>query len=288
MVAAMIISVNFVALAGCSARGRNSLEKVDSYEDLHGLAVKPDGNLFITTHDGLFLLKDDTDLYRIGEEKGDLMGFVMNPRNPDQVYASGHPASGGNIGVVASQDGGVTWRRIFKNIGKGLVDFHAMAISLVEPRVIYGWYEDKLYRTDDGGHTWRFARANGLSRVVTLATSPRDPDTVYAGTVDGLFYSIDKGETWSAMEPSGFIGGIALDYRNDRVMYVFSEEYGLARSPDGGQSWYPINNGISLGQREIVMYIAIHPKDSRVLYAGTTQNRLLKTDNSGQLWKRIK
>jgi len=29
------------------------------------------------------------------------------------------------------------------------------------------------------------------------------------------------------------------------------------------------------------MYIAIHPKDNRVLYAGTNQNRLLKTDNIG-------
>ncbi len=288
MIAAILILAVSVVTGGCSTQNQDSLEKVNSYADLHGLAVRPDGNLFITTHNGLFLLKDDTELYRIGKEKGDLMGFAMNPWNPDEIYASGHPANGGNIGVIASRDGGVTWRRIFKNIGSGAVDFHAMAISLADPNIIYGWYEDKLYRTNDSGHTWKFARAKGLSGVVSLATNPRNSETVYAGTVDGLFISVDKGETWSAMATLGFIGGIALDYRNPKVMYVFSEQNGMSRSADGGESWYPINNGLTLGQREIVMYVAIHPKDSKILYVGTTQNRILKTVNSGQSWKQIR
>ena len=288
MEAVTLIAIVFVALAACSPKSQSRLEKVDSYPDLHGLAVRPNGDLFITTHDGLLLLKDDTELYRVGKEKGDLMGFVMNPRNPDQVYASGHPASGGNLGVIASQDGGVTWRRIFKNIGRDAVDFHAMAIGFTDPGVIYGWYEDKLYRTDDGGHTWKFASAKGLSGVITLATSPHNLKTVYAGTVNGLFISRDKGETWSVTTPSGFVGGIALDYRNEKVMYVFSEQYGMSRSADSGESWHSINNGLDLGSREVILYLAIHPKDSRILYVGTTQDRLLKTDNSGQSWKRIR
>lgn len=283
-----LVGLTSVALTNCSPKNPSSLEKVNSFQDLHGLAVKPDGDLFIATHHGLFLLKNDRDLYRVGNVDYDLMGFSMNPQNPEHVYASGHPASGGNLGVIVSQDGGLTWRQVFRSINGEAVDFHAMAIGLAEPKIIYGWYQNKLYRTEDGGNTWNFTGAKGLSEPLTLATSYQNPNIMYAGTGNGLNISRDKGETWSILAPIGLVGGIAADYENEKVIYAFTQKYGMAKSADDGTTWQSINNGLTLGSREAILYVTIHPGDSKILYVGTTENGIFKSDNRGQSWVRIK
>ena len=52
----------------------------------------------------------------------DFMGFVVHPTAPNQIYGSGHPVGGGNLGFIASTDGGKTWRQLSPGV-KGPVDF---------------------------------------------------------------------------------------------------------------------------------------------------------------------
>src|SRR5262245_6800739 len=78
----------------------------------HGLAVDESSRLYLATHDGLFIVepKDGT-AYPLSEIRHDLMGFTPDPRNPSVLYASGHLARGGNLGLIASEDGGRSWRQ---------------------------------------------------------------------------------------------------------------------------------------------------------------------------------
>jgi hypothetical protein len=47
------------------------------------------------------------------------MGFTPHPTNPSILYASGHPAGGGNLGFIASEDGGRSWSQAKDGAGCG-------------------------------------------------------------------------------------------------------------------------------------------------------------------------
>ncbi len=283
--------ITAVIIGAFFLRGKNSvgnLTPVDSFDHLHGLMVRPDGDVYIATHTGLYLLRNDKDLYRIGSVRDDLMGSSMHPKDPNKVYASGHPARGGNLGVVVSEDGGVNWKQIFRGLGGEAVDFHAMALSNADPNILYGWHSNRLYVTQDGGKTWRFANAKGLSNVVTLAADTKMSNKVYAGAYLGLYLSEDRGETWSLRSNVGFVGGIAVDPRDNNAIYAFTEQHGMAKSQDGGASWLAIADGISIRPPEAILYVAIHPQNSNVIYAGTTANKIFKSENGGSMWSRLR
>ncbi len=287
IVGAVVVALIFGALF---LRGKTNsvgdLTPVDSFDHLHGLAVRPDGDVYIATHFGLFLLRNDEDLYRIGSISDDLMGFSMHPEDQKKVYASGHPSRGGNLGVIVSEDGGVKWRRIFDGLGGEIVDFHAMALSPVDPNILYGWHSNKLYVTRDGGKNWRLAKAQGLSNVITLAAEAKTPNMVYAGTFRGLYASEDYGETWSLVSNAGFVGAVAVDPSDN--IYAFTEQHGMAKSLDGGANWLSINNGIAIQPPEAILYLALHPRDDNVIYAGTTASKIFKSENGGSTWRRIR
>ena len=70
--------------------------------------------------------------------------------------------------------------------------------------LIGGGPESAIYKTTDGGRTWK-KLSNGLPTVdigrIALAVSPQNPDIVYAlvyaaGDESGFFRSADRGETW--------------------------------------------------------------------------------------------
>src|SRR3546814_5804623 len=69
------------------------------------------------------------------------MGFTPHPADPEVLYASGHPAGGGNLGFIVSRDGGQSWAKLSDGAG-GPDDFHQMDISKADPQVIYGRSEE--------------------------------------------------------------------------------------------------------------------------------------------------
>src|SRR3546814_10407020 len=80
------------------------------------------------------------------------MGFTPHPADPEVLYASGHPAGGGNLGFIVSRDGGQSWAKLSDGAG-GPVDFHQMDISKADPQVIYGVFVE-LQKSTDGGQSW--------------------------------------------------------------------------------------------------------------------------------------
>src|SRR3546814_12827295 len=80
------------------------------------------------------------------------MGFTPHPSDPDVLYASGHPAGGGNLGFIVSRNGGQTWTKLSDGAG-GPVDLHQMDVSKADPRVIYG-VDGGLQDSTDGGRSW--------------------------------------------------------------------------------------------------------------------------------------
>lgn len=161
---------------------------------IHGLGYDSrNQRLFVATHYGLFVWKDGK-LFQLGEVRDDFMGFSLHPSNPDIIYTSGHPKTGGNMGVMISEDGGVTFKRILHGLQGEAVDFHSMTVSPVNRKILYGWFKGKLYRTKDGGKTWDFASGRGMPQqgfcfgAPCLTADTKDERSVYGRYTERVTY----------------------------------------------------------------------------------------------------
>ena len=251
---------------------------VTDFGDVHGLAVHPDdpGEVYVATHAGLIRGKDGR-WERVGTIQDDYMGFSMHPRNGSTFWTSGHPKSGGNMGVRLSTDGGFTW----KQIALDGVDFHAMTVSLADPDTLWGVYRGQLYRSQDGGNAWDVVNENPPG-IRALAADPEDRDALYAVTQAGISKSTDGGKAWHGLANVPATG-LAVDPTNATVMYAGGQGT-LSKSTDAGKTW----TSLQFDDPGMVGYIAVSPKDPRVVYAATYQTAVHKSTDAGQTWTLLK
>lgn len=260
-----------------------SLTRENQITHGHGLAadVADPNRLYIATHHGLLILLNDQDLSRMGKSRDDYMGFSLHPLESRVFFSSGHPAAGGNLGFQKSIDGGETWQKISDGLDEP-VDFHALAVSPVNPNLVFGWYRGNLQRSDDGGKNWRqFATPVPM---VALAADTREENVVYAASPQGLFKSQDKGESWVNLL-DGFVATVAVSPSDSLTLLVSSEKLGLARSGDGGQSWQKIPGNFN---GELPLFISFNRQNPPTVYLLTEKNGLYKSTDTGNTWSKVK
>jgi photosystem II stability/assembly factor-like uncharacterized protein len=124
------------------------------------------------------------------------MGLTIT--GPDRFLISGHSdpvqAKPAHLGLVASDDGGNTWRPVGLS---GQADFHALSAA---GATIYGFdsLTAAVMRSDDGGQRWQ----QGASFAMTdLDVDPDNPMHVISATSTGLQESYDGGMTFTAVAP---------------------------------------------------------------------------------------
>lgn len=179
----------------------------------------------------------------MGLEKTGRIGRVLiDPNNPDVVFAAalGHcygPQE--DRGVFRTTDGGETWEKVlFVDENTGCGD---MAMDTNNPRILFAgmwqleihtWGRESggpgsgLYKSIDGGMTWKKLEGNGLPKgplgKIALAIAPSDSSRVYALIETG------DGVPWKGQETSTGV---------------------LWRSDDGGDSWKLMSHDHNLTQR---------------------------------------
>ena len=281
MIAAAVLLV--VSPLVCYAQSGAPLADLLRSTHIHGLAIDRANSdrLLIATHHGLYILRlESGTVDLISELQDDFMGFTPHPTNARGLYASGHPARGGNLGFIASSDGGRTWTALSPGIG-GPVDFHQMDVSKADPSVIYGVYGG-LQISRDGGRNWsRVGPApDGL---IDLAASSTDVARVYAATQQGLLVSTDGGRAW---QPAHLLRHPAsmIEVATDGSVYAFLLGSGLLRTEEPSLNWQTLSN--DFGDRYL-LHFAVHPEDPARLYASTHLNELLTSEDGGRTWQRL-
>jgi photosystem II stability/assembly factor-like uncharacterized protein len=190
---------------------------------------------------------------------------IIDPRNPDIVLvaALGHAwAPNSERGVFRTADGGKTWQKVLhKDDNTGAIDV------VFDPRnssVVYAslwqvrrqpWYFNSggpgsgLYKSVDGGLTWKQLQGNGLPGGILgrigIAVSGADSNRVYAlieAKEGGLFRSNDAGNSWTRVndddryrQRAWYFSHVFADPKQVDTVYVLNT--GAFRSNDGGKTF---------------------------------------------------
>lgn len=211
---------------------------------MHGLGVDPSDSriLYIATHGDFYKSVDGGTPVKVDKQRADYMAFNAPQAEGVPLYASGHPSTGGNTGLIKSTDGGQTWQSV-ATILDPPVDFHAMAVSKSDPGTIIGFDSGGrgLFKTVDAGKTWQKLDYPAGTYVAALAISASDPKAVFAATNIGLFESHDGASSWAQLDQYKGVTVLALAFDAGGNLYASTEEFGLAKSPDSGKTWENIN-----------------------------------------------
>lgn len=150
---------------------------------------------------------------------------------PTATYA------GTDLGNVwASRDAGATWQEADAGLprtARGTA--YALAVAPGRPDTVYLGSGLGVFRTEDGGRSWRDTGVGGIPNifpVLSLAVDPRDPHRVYAAA-QALLRTLDGGARWTSIAAPGAPEVVALDPRHPTTVLAGGTK-GIARSADGG------------------------------------------------------
>lgn len=102
-----------------------------------------------------------------------------------------------------------------------------------------------VFRTRDGGATWRVTTGWEITDVQDVAVDPHMPGCVYAASAYGVWRTRNGGETWEAASDgipsprSTYIAVIEADASRPGHVLAGSDT-GLFRSTDGADRWVPV------------------------------------------------
>jgi photosystem II stability/assembly factor-like uncharacterized protein len=240
----------------------------------------------------------------IGPEGGTVYALAIDPDNHSVVYA------GTNAGVLKSTDSGGHWSPVNAGLPQPTSAFvnggpyiRSLAIDPQNTGTVYAgvsFLGDELfaepsgrgvYRSDDGGNSWRAANTGIENRIPhALAIDPTTPTTLFAGVKFGptgpahVFRSTDGGASWSlVLGGFDFANALAIDPQTPATAYAGTSS-GIFKTTDGGTTWAQMTVGVTGG---IVTALAISPADTSVVYAATRGGGVFKSVNAGERWTPI-
>jgi photosystem II stability/assembly factor-like uncharacterized protein len=242
----------------------------------------------------------------------------------DNVFYVAHSSAG----LFKTTNGGITLESVF-NDGNTL-SIGAIAVSPENSNVVYvgtgegtvrnsASFGDGIYKTMDGGKTWKNVGLRDSERFARMAVNPLHPEIVFAAAMGhewgpnkerGLYRSTDAGGTWKQVlyvnETTG-ASDVALDPTNPNVIYAGMYDYlrrpwgfrgggpgsGFYKSSDGGDTWVrltdpALHNGLPGG---IVGRVesSVSRSNPNVVYAmiESREGILWRTDDAGAHWRLV-
>ena len=232
--------------------------------------------------------------------------LIVHPKNPDVAFvaALGHPfADNEERGIFRTRDGGKTWDKVlYRDAKSGGID---VTFDPSNPNILFAalwqakrtpWSMDSggpgsgLYRSIDGGTTWKELKAHGLPEGILgrigVTVSGANPNRVWAvmeAEKGGIYRSDDAGDSWKLMtddhrfrQRAWYYSHIFADPKSGETVYILNT--GVYRSSDGGKTFNQIR--APHGDNHALW---IDPTNPKRLINGNDGGATVST-NAGESW----
>ncbi|MBE3133459.1 MAG: hypothetical protein IMZ55_08285, partial [Acidobacteria bacterium] len=216
---------------------------------------------------------------KVGDRAIGACDIVMDPKSPKILYAAAYDKvrrpwtfnlAGPGSGIHKTIDAGKTWTKLAAGLPTGMLGRIGLDVYAKNPLIVYaniengnkpgmsdadrlkelqegrasaGMIGEEVYRSDDGGKTWRKVSPD-KQRIgggpgyyyMQIRIDPNDANHVYVLSV-GATHSTDGGKTWTS--PFRFGGddhALWIDPANSRHM-LLGYDHGMGVTWDGGENW---------------------------------------------------
>jgi photosystem II stability/assembly factor-like uncharacterized protein len=287
----------------------------------------------------------------------------MGGRASDLCFVPGHPktffAAFGTSGLWKTANQGTTFTSLWENQSTSSI---GSVVAVNAPENWAGWKEDKLapkdskerekqgigkivwvgtgegngrnssswgdgvYRSTDGGVTFKHLGLEDSKDIPRLAVDPRNPDVCYAAALGhlwgpnkerGIYKTTDGGKTWKPvlqidnqtgaidvlLDPSHPDTLFAAMYYRHRTAYSFEsggEKGGIFRSTDGGNHWSQLTKGLPKQTGRIgldlcrsnpkIVYAVVESDEGGARNLDDARSRrggLFRSEDGGDSWTRV-
>jgi photosystem II stability/assembly factor-like uncharacterized protein len=259
--------------------------------------------VFVGTQRGVYRSQDSGDRWqRMHLPEGRIVwSLAFHPQNP-QIMFLGTEGSD----VYRSDDGGESWQYLSTIVNPDAVQMAfatrilGLAIEPADPNRIYAALEvGGAARSADGGNSWALVNRQFLGNVdlmdlhgVALG-SPR-ADTLFIANRVGVWRSQDRGERWENLHlekfsPICYSRGVQVALNDPNTLYACvgrnfgSEEGGVLRSTDLGETWDRFDRGVTVGST--TFGVAINARHPEQVYFCTRRGQVFGTHDGGASWQ---
>jgi len=205
---------------------------------------------------------------------GRISDFAFHPTKKHEFYVA--TASGG---IWKTTNNTITWEPIFE--GEGSYSIGVIEMDPNNPKTIWVGsgennsqrsvaYGDGIYKTVDGGKSWKNMGLKDSNHISQIWINPNDSDTVLVasqgplwsnGGDRGLYKTTDGGITWDrilhidkytginefVIDPDNFDHIVASSYQRRRHVWTLingGPGSGIHKTTDGGKTWTKITTGL--------------------------------------------
>ena len=250
---------------------------------------------------------------------GRIGDFAVDPQQPHRYYAA--VASGG---VWKTINSGTTWEPVFD--GQGSYSIGCITLDPANPEVVWVGtgennsqrsvgYGDGVYRSLDGGKTWKHMGLKTSEHIGMIRIDPRNSAVIYVasqgplwsnGGERGLYKSTDGGESWQRIlyvdEYTG-VSEVHFDPRDPDVLYASAYQRrrhvwtlinggpgsAIYKSSDAGATWRKLETGLPAGKMGRIG-MAVSPADPDIVYAIVEAQEKLggffRSTDRGESWEK--
>lgn len=250
---------------------------------------------------------------------GRISDFAVNPNNVNEYYVAS--ASGG---VWKTVNAGVTYEPLFD--GQGSYSIGCVTLDPNNTNVVWVGsgennnqrsvaYGDGVYRSEDGGASWKNMGLKTSEHIGRIIVDPRNSAVVYVAAIGplwkeggerGVYKTTDAGKTWTQVlkiDDYTGVNDIVMDPRNPDVLYAAAFQRmrsdfayvsggpgsGMYKTIDGGKTWDKINSGLPSADKGRIG-LAISPADPEYIYAvmeASKESGFYRSTNRGASWQKM-